>query len=137
MQIEGIATTTTHGIAGSAVIFCLIGLVSVLGREAGQLGRCKETICNRDSWFYTRLGRVTDKTAGETTEQLSLFDLTGENAASRARQERLEAAVEDLRKKYGNDSATLGCQDNADIGLRRGKRVTPGSPHPVPSSGPE
>ena len=36
MQIEGIATTTTHGIAGSVVVFCLIGLVSVLGREAGE-----------------------------------------------------------------------------------------------------
>ena len=53
-------------------------------------------------------------------EQLSLFDLMGQSA-SRQKRERLEAAVEDLRKKYGDGSVTLGIQENADIGLRRRK----------------
>lgn len=58
--------------------------------------------------------------AEAATEQLTLFDLMGQGA-SRQKRERLEAAVEDLRKKYGDGSVTLGIQENADIGLRRRK----------------
>ena len=57
--------------------------------------------------------------AEAAAEQLTLFDFMGESAASRDKRERLEAAVENLRRKYGDDSVTLGCQENADIGLRR------------------
>ena len=41
--------------------------------------------------------------------------------ASRQKRERLEATVEDLKKKYGDGSVTLGIQENADIGLQRKK----------------
>ena len=58
--------------------------------------------------------------AEAATEQLTLFDLMGQGA-SRQKRERLEAAVEDLRKKYGDGSVTLGIQENADNGLRRRK----------------
>jgi len=58
--------------------------------------------------------------AEAAAEQLSLFDLMGQSA-SRQKRERLEAAVEDLRKKYGDGSVTLGIQENADIGLQRKK----------------
>ena len=61
---------------------------------------------------------VPNADAEAATEQLSLFDLMGQGA-SRQKRERLEAAVEDLRKKYGDGSVTLGIQENADIGLRR------------------
>ena len=64
------------------------------------------------------VGKLVD--AETATEQLSLFDLM-EQGVSRQKQERLEAAVEDLRKKYGDGSVTLGIQENADIGLRRKK----------------
>ena len=59
--------------------------------------------------------------ADEATEQLSLFDLMDRGAADRSRQERLEAAVEALRRKHGDDSITLGCHADGDIGLRRGE----------------
>lgn len=55
--------------------------------------------------------------AGEVTEQLSLFDLVGEQAGERGKQERLEAAVESLRKKHGDDSITLGFPADTDIGV--------------------
>ena len=61
------------------------------------------------------VGKLVDAEAA--TEQLTLFDLMGQGA-SRQKRERLEAAVEDLRKKYGDGSVTLGIQENADIGLR-------------------
>ena len=56
--------------------------------------------------------------AEAAAEQLTLFDLM-EQGPSRQKRERLEAAVEDLRKKYGDDSVTLGIRENADIGLWR------------------
>ncbi len=58
--------------------------------------------------------------AEAAAEQLSLFDLMGQGA-SRQKRERLEATVEDLKKKYGDGSVTLGIQENADIGLQRKK----------------
>lgn len=60
----------------------------------------------------------------EVTEQLSLFDLgldDGGQSEKRARRERLEAAVEAVRKKHGDGSITLGYQENEDIGVRRGE----------------
>ena len=64
------------------------------------------------------VGKLVDAEAA--AEQLTLFDLMGQGA-NRQKRERLEAAVEDLRKKYGDGSVTLGIQENADIGLRRRK----------------
>ena len=46
--------------------------------------------------------------ANEAAEQLSLFDLMGDEAADRDKRERLEAAVEALRRKHGDGSITLG-----------------------------
>ena len=57
--------------------------------------------------------------AGEAAEQLSLFDLLADRPSDRGKQERLEAAVEALRKKHGDDSITLGYPENADIGVGR------------------
>lgn len=57
--------------------------------------------------------------ASEAVEQLSLFDLTDGSGADRGKQERLEAAVEALRKKHGDHSITLGYQGNEEIGVRR------------------
>lgn len=57
--------------------------------------------------------------AGEAAEQLSLFDLMTGESADRGRQERLEAAVEALRRKHGDGSITLGYPANEDIGLGR------------------
>lgn len=58
--------------------------------------------------------------ASEAVEQLSLFDLTEPSGADRGKQERLEAAVEALRKKHGDHAITLGYQGNEEIGIRRG-----------------
>ena len=57
----------------------------------------------------------------EAAEQLSLFDLMPERAARRERREKLEATVEALRQKHGDDSITLGYQQNAEIGVVRGE----------------
>ena len=59
--------------------------------------------------------------ADAAAEQVSLFDLMGGTAANKEKQERLEAAVDDLRRKYGDGSVTLGYQENREIGLGRGK----------------
>lgn len=53
-------------------------------------------------------------------EQLSLFDLVGSNdkqKANRKKQEKLEAAVDLLRRKHGNKTITLGIPKNEEIGL--------------------
>ena len=60
--------------------------------------------------------------AGEVREQLSLFDFVGEEAGSREKRERLEAAVEALRQKHGSDSITLGFRESGDIGIERRDR---------------
>ena len=57
--------------------------------------------------------------AGEVVEQLSLFDLMGDSARDRNKQERLEAAVAALREKHGTDSITLGFPQDEEIGIRR------------------
>ena len=56
--------------------------------------------------------------ADKATEQLSLFDMMTDGS-DRSRQEKLEAAVEALRKKHGDGSITLGYQENLDIGVKR------------------
>jgi len=55
----------------------------------------------------------------EVVEQLSLFDLMDGTDGDRTRRERLEAAVDALRRKHGDGSITLGYQQNDAIGLRR------------------
>lgn len=57
--------------------------------------------------------------AGEAAEQLSLFDLMDGGEGDRMRRERLEAAVEALRRKHGDASITLGYPENEDIGIKR------------------
>ena len=61
--------------------------------------------------------------ADEVAEQLSLFDLgmeEGGKGAERERRERLEAAVEAVRRKHGDGSITLGYQQDESIGVKRG-----------------
>ena len=58
----------------------------------------------------------------EATEQLDLFDLIAGSADSgkmREKQDRVEAAMDALRRKMGNDAVTLGVQRNEEIGIRR------------------
>lgn len=58
--------------------------------------------------------------ADQVVEQLSLFDLAmGQSGAKSARdkQEKLEAAVDLLRRKHGDKAIMLGIQKNEDIGL--------------------
>ena len=58
--------------------------------------------------------------ADKVVEQMSMFDLVSEDDR-RDRQERLEAAVEAVRRKHGDGSITLGYQANEAIGVKRGK----------------
>lgn len=60
--------------------------------------------------------------ADQVVEQLSLFDFTqtedgGKAKAARNKQEKLEAAVDLLRRKHGDKAITLGIQKNEEIGL--------------------
>jgi len=60
--------------------------------------------------------------ADRTAEQMDLFDLLGERKATgkaREKQDKMEAAVDALRRKMGNTAVTLGVQQNEDIGIRR------------------
>ncbi len=57
--------------------------------------------------------------ADQVTEQITMFDLAGADDR-RQRLEKLEAAVEAVRRKHGDASITLGCQENAGIGVKRG-----------------
>jgi hypothetical protein len=67
-------------------------------------------------------------TADQVVEQVSLFDvLTSEKrgkgaqrgSADREKQEKLEGLMDELRKKHGEGSITLGYQENEEIGLTR------------------
>ncbi|HIV31559.1 MAG TPA: DNA polymerase IV [Candidatus Pullichristensenella excrementipullorum] len=63
--------------------------------------------------------------ADQTSEQLSLFDMglgSDNPQIRRERQERLEAAVDHLRQKHGNNMITRGFWDNEDIGISRNKK---------------
>ena len=58
--------------------------------------------------------------AYEAAEQLDLFDLMGtssEGSKTRERQDRMEAAVDQLRRKMGNSMITLGVHMNEEIGI--------------------
>ena len=57
--------------------------------------------------------------ADQVAEQLSLFDLAPAPGRDRSRTEKLEAAVEAVRRKHGDGSITLGYQENRDIGVER------------------
>ncbi len=67
----------------------------------------------------------------EATEQLSVFDLTGEikPCVLRARHERLECAIRQLRAKHGTDSIGMGYVDNEELGIRQFGRH--GGPHHI------
>ena len=58
-------------------------------------------------------------------EQISMFDLLGQtdaakpSKAQREKQEKLEAAVDSIRKRFGNATITLGYQQNEAIGVNR------------------
>ncbi len=59
----------------------------------------------------------------EAMEQLDLFDLVGSagrnGSRDRERQDKMEAAVDALRRKMGNMAVTLGVHKNEDIGVTR------------------
>ena len=61
----------------------------------------------------------------QAAEQLDLFDLmsgpaaAGHGSRDRERQDKMEAAVEQLRQKMGTLAVTLGVQKNEEIGIRR------------------
>ena len=68
--------------------------------------------------------------ADQVVEQVSLFDLaaipseknvksTKRGSAEREKQEKLEGLMDELRKKHGEGSITLGYQKNEEIGLTR------------------
>ena len=60
--------------------------------------------------------------ANEATEQLDLFDLLGapeESGKLREKQDKVEAAMDALRRKMGDTVVTLGVQRNEEIGIRR------------------
>lgn len=65
--------------------------------------------------------------ADQTGEQMNLFDLLEQadsakpTKAQREKQEKLEAAVDSIRKRFGNATITLGYQQNEEIGVQRGK----------------
>ena len=60
--------------------------------------------------------------ADEAVEQTDLFDLLGERKGTgrvREKQDRVEAAVDALRRKLGDTAVTLGVKENEDIGILR------------------
>lgn len=63
--------------------------------------------------------------AEEEVQQVDLFEMLSEDTQKkkRERQDKLEAAVYALRKKMGNESITLGFQQNDEIGVNRKKEL--------------
>ena len=63
--------------------------------------------------------------AEEEVQQVDLFEMLSEDTQKkkRERQDKLEAAVYALRKKMGNESITLGFQQNEEIGVNRKKEL--------------
>ena len=61
--------------------------------------------------------------ANEAAEQLDLFDLMGDTgragSSDRERQDKMEAAVDALRRKMGDTAVTLGVHRNDEIGVKR------------------
>jgi len=63
--------------------------------------------------------------ADQAVEQLSLFDMGldgSDRREDRERQERLEAAVDQLRRKHGSDAVAHGFRNNEDIGITRHRK---------------
>ncbi len=66
--------------------------------------------------------------ADQTGDQIDLFDMletpgaAKPSKAKRDKQEKLEAAVDTLRKRFGNTTITLGYQQNEEIGIERGRQ---------------
>ncbi len=90
----------------------------------------------RDNWRIGEKAPIRAITVGVTKllpadqagEQLDLFDLLGSangekhSNANREKQEKLEAAVDSIRKRFGNTTITLGNQQNEEIGVDRIRR---------------
>ena len=89
----------------------------------------------RDNWPIGDKAPIRAITVGVTKllpeeqagEQMDLFDLLGAadsgkpTKAQREKQEKLEAAVDSIRKRFGNTTITLGYQQNEEIGVNRDK----------------
>ena len=52
-------------------------------------------------------------------EQMDMFDLLKPIKAQREKHEKLEAAVDSIRRRFGNQMITLGYQQNEEIGISR------------------
>lgn len=89
----------------------------------------------RDNWPIGDKAPIRAITVGVTKllpeeqagEQMDLFDLLGAadsgkpTKTQREKQEKLEAAVDSIRKRFGNTTITLGYQQNEEIGVNRDK----------------
>ena len=87
----------------------------------------------RDNWPIGEKAPIRAITVGVTKllpadqagEQMDMFDLLGTadskkpSKAMRDKQEKLEAAVDSIRKRFGNSTITLGNQQNEEIGIDR------------------
>ena len=64
--------------------------------------------------------------ADDVVEQIDMFELEnmvfGNSGFDRQKQEKLEMLMDELRGKYGENSLTLGYQENREIGIERGRR---------------
>ncbi len=74
--------------------------------------------------------------ANEAGEQMDLFDFLASSDAAkpsrakREKQEKLEAAVDSIRRRFGSTMITLGNQQNEEIGVERLRRREEG---PLPA----
>ena len=87
----------------------------------------------RDNWPIGEKAPIRAITVGVTKllpadqagEQMDMFDFLGTtdskkpSKAMRDKQEKLEAAVDSIRKRFGNSTITLGNQQNEEIGIDR------------------
>ena len=90
----------------------------------------------RDNWFIGEKAPIRAITVGVTKllpadqagDQIDMFDLLGASnpakpsTAQREKQEKLEAAVDIIRKRFGASTITLGYQQNDEIGVSRERR---------------
>ena len=90
----------------------------------------------RDNWFIGEKAPIRAITVGVTKllpadqagDQIDMFDLLGTSnlakpgTAQREKQEKLEAAVDIIRKRFGSSTITLGYQQNDEIGVSRERR---------------
>ncbi len=89
----------------------------------------------RDNWPIGEKAPIRALTVGvgklqpadQTAEQMDMFELLGQadsaklTKAQREKQEKLEAAVDSIRRRFGSATITLGYQQNEDIGVNREK----------------